>query len=154
MSQSQRYNQTADTMSYYHFMLLGHPVSVMGLLAAGSQMDQQVAAALQQQEMQLLTALHLKQHEERLSALQVRQQEMLQHQEQQLEELIRRQMERQEQLNVHVRSQQERIDSHIQVMFTAVFCDWHIYRVVACLISMCRSQIFKIVLRNVIFFVV
>ncbi|PNF37631.1 hypothetical protein B7P43_G11965, partial [Cryptotermes secundus] len=95
---------------------VGHPVSVMGILAAGSQMDQQVAVALQHQEMQLLTALHLKQHEERLSVLQVRQQEMLEHQEQQLEELIRRQMDRQEQLNAHVRSQQERISSHIQLL--------------------------------------
>jgi Fas-binding factor 1 len=99
-------------------------------------MDQQVVAALQHQETQLLTALHLKQHEERLSALQVRQQEMLQRQEQQLEDLIRRQMERQEQLDVHVRSQQERISSHIQVMFTAVFCDWHTYAVLAYILGM------------------
>jgi hypothetical protein len=79
-------------------------------------MDQQVMAALQHQEMQLLTSLHLKQHAERLSALHVRQQEMLQRQEQQLEELIRRQIERQEQLGVQIRSQQERIGAHMQVV--------------------------------------
>lgn len=88
----------------------------MGMLAVGSQIDQQVVAALQHQEMQLLTALNLKHHEERLSALHMRQQEMLQHQEQQLEELIRRQIQRQEQLDVHMKSQQERISSHIQVV--------------------------------------
>ncbi|PSN49874.1 hypothetical protein C0J52_15996 [Blattella germanica] len=90
----------------------------VGVLMAGSQMDQQVVSALQHQEMQLLTALHLKQHEERLSALQVRQQEMLQRQEKQLEELIRRQMDRQEQLDLHMRTQQDRINSHIQLLLT------------------------------------
>jgi hypothetical protein len=98
------------------FMSLVDSVSGMGVLTTGSHMDQQVVAALQHQEIQLLTALHLKQHEERLSALQARQQEMLQRQEQQLEELIRRQIERQEKLEVHMKLQQERINAHIQVV--------------------------------------
>ncbi|XP_021933218.1 fas-binding factor 1 isoform X2 [Zootermopsis nevadensis] len=103
---------------------LSQPMATgMEVLTTGSQMDQQVVAALQHQEMQLLTALHMKQHEERLSALQVRQQEILQRQEQQLEELIRRQIERQEQLDVHMRSQQERIGAHIQLLLAQPVTD-------------------------------